>query len=423
MALLLTNASFRRLWSAGFFFLLATWSLYTAVPLLIYRETGSALASGTVLAVIAVPGILLGPVAGVLVDRWDRRQVMRWGAVALAGVMLVAIPFADGASLAVLYAIVLLEAMVYAFFSPAESALLPTLVEETDLNAANSLNGLNDNLARIVGPVIGAVVLARFGFEWTLACCAALYGLGWLVLYGLKARSTNAAAADLAPDTDVYPDAGHAADPVGIRGFARSVWRELRAGVATVGGNRPLLVVMLVRALIIVADIPLSAVLPAFVVGSLDAGEEGYGTIVSVRGVAGLLGGLLIASIGHRLHERTLVMVGAATVGAGVVAIGLTQSFVATLVVMVVLGPAIAAMQTGISTLLQKNSEDATRGRVFGLLGTGSGLITLVASPAAGALAELSGPPVIVVASGVLYLLAVVLIVAAFRNRTAASVL
>ncbi len=178
---------------------------------------------------------------------------------------------------------------------------------------------------------------------------------------------------------------------------------------------------MLVLALIILADIPLSAILPAFVVGSLDAGEEGYGTIVSVRGVAGLLGGLLIASIGHRLHERTLVMVGAATVGAGIIVIGLAQSFVATLIVMVVLGPAIAALQTGISTLLQKNSEDATRGRVFGLLGTGSGLITLVASPVAGALAEVSSPPVVVVASGVLYLLAVTLIVAAFRNRTGAA--
>lgn len=417
MALLLTNPSFRRLWSAGFFFLLATWSLYTAVPLLIYRETGSALASGVVIAVISIPGILLGPVAGVLVDRWDRRQVMRWGAVALAAVMLVAIPFAGAASLPVLYGIVLLEAVVYAFFSPAESALLPTLVEESDLNAANSLNGLNDNLARIVGPVIGAFVLARFGFEWTLACCATLYGLGWLVLLALRARPANAAEDDAGSESDP----GVAARPVAIHGFVRSIWLDLRAGVETVGGNRALLLVMLVFALIIVADVPLSAVLPAFVVGSLDAGEEGYGTIVAVRGVAGLLGGLLIASVGHRLHERTLVMIGAVTIGAGIIAIGLAQSFVATLVVMVVLGPAIAAFQTGISTLLQKNSEDATRGRVFGLLGTGVGVITLVASLAGGGLAEVSSPPVVVVASGVLYLLPFVLIVMAFRSRAAAT--
>lgn len=95
MTLLLTNPAFRRLWAAGFFFLLATWSLYTAVPFLIYQETGSALASGAVIALISLPGILLGPLASVVADRRDRRQIMSWGAAVLAAVMLIAIPFAD----------------------------------------------------------------------------------------------------------------------------------------------------------------------------------------------------------------------------------------------------------------------------------------------------------------------------------------
>jgi hypothetical protein len=102
--------------------------------------------------------------------------------------------------------------------------------------------------------------------------------------------------------------------------------------------------------------------------------------------------------------------------GLGIILIGVAQSFVVTLVVMVAMGPAIAAFQTGLATLLQKNSEDATRGRVFGLLGTGSGLITLVASLAGGGLAEIFSPPVVVAASGVLYLLPVVLTVVVLRK-------
>ena len=418
MTLLLTNRRFRRLWSAGFFFLLATWSLYTAVPVRIYQATGSALASGAVLAVISLPGILLGPVAGVLVDRWDRQRVMSWGAVALAAVMLAAIPLAigliggAGAALPALYGIVLLEATVYAFFSPAESALLPTLVEEADLNAANSLNGLNDNLARIAGPVVGAFVLGLFGFGATLAVCAALYGLGWLVLQGLR-RVPGATPAP-APETD---------DPAPERetasgGWLRSLGDELRVGLATVAGNRPLLLVMAIFALVIVADAPLSAVLPAFVAGSLGAGAAGYGTAVSVRGIAGVLGGVVIASVGHRFDETRMVTVGALVLGLGIIAIGVAQSFVVTLVVMVAMGPAIAAFQTGLATLLQKHSEDATRGRVFGLLGTGTGLISLAMSLAGGGLAELTSPPVVVVSSGVLYLLTVGLIAASVWRRS-----
>ena len=414
MALLLTNRRFRRLWSAGFFFLLATWSLYTAVPVRIYQETGSALASGVVLVVISLPGILLGPVAGVLVDRWDRQRVMSWGAIALAAVMLAAIPLAigtigaAGSALPALYGIVLLEATVYAFFSPAESALLPTLVEEADLNATNSLNGLNDNLARIAGPVVGAFVLGLFGFGATLAVCAVLYGLGWLVLRGLRR----------VPGDITEPDVDAPEPAIVTGGWLGSLWGDLRIGLTTVAASRQLLIVMAVFALVVVADTPLSAVLPAFVAGSLGAGAAGYGTVVSVRGIAGVLGGVTIASVGHRFHETRLVAAGSLVLGLGIILIGVAQSFVVTLVVMVAMGPAIAAFQTGLATLLQKHSEDATRGRVFGLLGTGTGLISLLASLAGGGVAELTSPPVVVVASGALYLLPVGLILAVFRQRS-----
>lgn len=409
MRLLARNRAFRHLWAARFLVVLATWSLYTAVPVLIYERTGSALASAVTLAVVALPPILLGPVAGVIADRYDRRRVMRGCALALGGVMLLAAPFAGAAPLALLYAVVALEAVVATVFSPAESALLPSVVEDTDLTAANALNGLNDSLGRIVGPAIGGVVLAQAGFAATLSIAAGLYGLAWLVLRGVTGPG--------APDR-VAPDGADADDgaTAPVSPLAALVG-EIREGLAVVTGNRALLLVLLVFAVILIADMPNSAVLPAFVAGSLGAGAAGYGTFVSVRGVAGLLGGVMIASVGQRLPERVLVGGGALAVAVGIDVMGLAGSFAVALVVIVVLGPAIAGMQAGLGTMIQRVTDDATRGRVYGLIGSGSGVIALAGSLAGGGVAELASPAVVIVASGALYVMPAMIVLIVWGGR------
>ncbi|MDQ3657796.1 MAG: MFS transporter, partial [Chloroflexota bacterium] len=164
MTQLLTNRIFARFWLAGLFFVLATWSLHITMLIYVFELTGSPFATGLIPVFASVPGIVLGPIAGVLVDRWDRKRVMAGSILALVGLLALAIPFAGRLDVSMLYAIIFIQAMVMTFFMPAENALLPTLVRDDDLATANSLNALNDNLGRIIGPAVGAGILVQFGF-------------------------------------------------------------------------------------------------------------------------------------------------------------------------------------------------------------------------------------------------------------------
>ena len=109
--------------------------------------------------------MLLGSVAGVFVDRWDRKRTMAMAnaLMALSILPLMLVPYA-GWPWAV-YAVAVVQSCFGAFNAPAENSLLPRLVEEGRLGSANSPNALNNNLARPVGPAPAGLVVGRFGLR------------------------------------------------------------------------------------------------------------------------------------------------------------------------------------------------------------------------------------------------------------------
>jgi predicted MFS family arabinose efflux permease len=405
MKQLLLNRAFARFWFAGFFFLLATWALHATMLIYVFELTGSPFATGLIPVFASIPGILLGPVAGVLVDRWNRKRIMTGSALVLAVLLILAMPFGSHLGASALFAIIFIEAIVMTFFSPAENAILPTLVDHDDLAAANARNALNDSLARIAGPAIGAGIFVAYGFTATLGVCAVLYLAGWAVLAGLHY---------------LEPDVGRSAaasDP-GIGPMLQSVWWQLIEGVRTVRGHRPLLVAVSVFALFMMADVPLSAVLPAFMIDSVGVSPDVFGTLMSVRGVTGLLGGLLVVMLSRRVNEAHLLVGGLLLHGASVLAFGLSNNLLGSVLILIPIGPAAAAIQTGLFTMLQKGSAPAMRGRVFALVGTLNGIITILVSLGAGALGEATSTRLVVILSGCLYVLPLMVLFAWFRTRT-----
>ena len=133
---------------------------------------------------------------------------------------------------------------------------------------------------------------------------------------------------------------------------------------------------------------------------------------MSVRGLTGLLGGLLVVILSRRVHETWLLAGGLLLHGLSFLTFGLANNLVGSVLVLIPIGPAAAAIQTGLFTMLQKSSPDAMRGRVFALTGTINGLIVLVVSVTAGGLVEAFGTRVIVIASGCLHVLPLLLVVA-----------
>jgi predicted MFS family arabinose efflux permease len=122
-----------------------------------------------------LPGVLFGSVAGVFVDRWDRRRTMVFANLLMALSMLPLLAVPSTGRVWIVYAVAFAESSVAAFFRPAENSLLPRLVEERHLMVANSLNVLNNNLARLVGPALGGLAVGLLGLGGVALLNAASY--------------------------------------------------------------------------------------------------------------------------------------------------------------------------------------------------------------------------------------------------------
>src|SRR5262249_1602000 len=117
------------------------------------------LATSIMFAAGIVPRLLVGSIAGVFVDRWDRRKIII-GANILLGLGLLPLALVHSTETVwIIYIVQAFEATIGQFLGPAEGALLPTLVDKDHLMSANALNSLNNNLARLIGPALGAVVV------------------------------------------------------------------------------------------------------------------------------------------------------------------------------------------------------------------------------------------------------------------------
>src|SRR5919202_773791 len=159
----LRRRDFALVWLAGLISMMGDWVLYIALPIYVYQLTGSALATSAMFAAEMVPALFVGSVAGVFVDRWDRKRTMVVANLLLTLGLLPLLLVHSAGQVWLLYLVSFFESVVAQFFSPAENAFLPTLAGKEHLVAANALNALNANLARLVGPALGGGIAAWFG--------------------------------------------------------------------------------------------------------------------------------------------------------------------------------------------------------------------------------------------------------------------
>jgi hypothetical protein len=121
--------------------------------------------------------------------------------------------------------------------------------------------------------------------------------------------------------------------------------------------------------------------------------------------------------LSRRVHESQLLVWGLLVHGASVLAFGLSNNLLGSVLILIPIGPAAAAIQTGLFTMLQKGSAPAMRGRVFALVGTLNGIITILVSLAAGGLGEATSTRLVVILSGCLYVLPLMVLFAWFRTQ------
>jgi MFS family permease len=378
---LLRQRNFALLWFGGLISAAGDWVLYAALPFFVYEHTHSTIATAGMIAAELGPSIVVGSLAGVWVDRLDRRRLLVTTNCLQALTVSVLLVVAHGGPLWIVYAVACAQSVLASFSQPAESALLPSLVAPDVLLAANSLTALNNRVARLVGVPLGGLLLG-------------LFGLTPVVL--VDSASFLAAAAMIAL----------VATPRRLRSDeATSFFGEWRAGLSLIRRERTIAVLFAVLGLMTFGGTMLDPLYVAWVRDSLHSGPQIYALLLTAHSVAGIVSSFALGTWGSRYSPRLLVGWMSFVAGA-VLIVKFDIPVVSLAVALSLIGGATSVISSvAVETLAQQTVREDFRGRVFAALGASGALFSLLGAVVGGVAARAVGvTPMLNVAAGLVIL-------------------
>jgi MFS family permease len=405
----LRQRNFLLLWLGGLISFAGDWVLIIALPVFVYDMTGSAFATGAMFMAQTLPRLLFSSLAGVFVDRWDRKRTLVFTNLAQAAVLPMLLLVQSPAQLWLLYLVAFAQTALGLFLQPAESALVPCLVGKERLLQANSLLAFNWELMRLVAPPLGGALMATLG-------------LGSVVL--IDSISFLAAGVLLAL-VSVPTAAKRESAAVVSSGDLAAVGRELAAGLRLAWRNRLIGALFLIVAASMVSEGIGNVLGFPWLKAVLNGGALERGWLSSAQAVGGLAGGLLIGPVSRRVKPLTLIvgsglLLGAASLAFANIAlfpIGREFLLPLALALKVVQGLPIIGFFVSLETLLQAAVPDQFRGRIFGAYSAACALATLAGQLLASLLAERIGIVVLFNGVGLMFAVAGLLALALLPRR------
>jgi MFS family permease len=398
---LLRRRDFGLLWAGGLISETGDWFLLVGLPVWVYQVTGSSLVTATVFLVGLLPSLVVGPLAGVLVDRWDRRRTLVAVSLAQAAFLLPLLAVDGRDRLWVVYLVMAVEAALGQLNDPARNALVPSLVSHDDLVGANALIGLTSNLARLVGSPLGGVLVEVAGLPGLVIGDAVSFLLGAALLALVRSSP------DERREVSTAPAVGFVGEWVdGLRVTVRD--HGLRWG-------------LVVNAMAAVAQGIFTVLFVVFVARELGGDGGQVGLLRGVQAIGGLLGGVVVVGVARRLEPGRLL--GSSLLVFALVDLAIWNGPVVTTAGWLYLGLFVAAgipgvgVLTGLTALVQERAGDAYLGRVFATYyGSFNGLMAL-GMLAAGLLADTVGVVAVLNGQAALYLLAGMVALATLGRR------
>jgi len=353
-----TNANFRRLWSAQVVSEIGDWFYTLAIYNLLLQLTGEASSVALALVLQVLPQTFIGPMSGVVNDRLRRKRVMI--ATDLARVVIVAamLLVRTREMVWLLYALLLLETLMAAFFEPARSSVIPNIVPREEIVLANTLSSTTWSLNLVLGASIGGVVAALLGRNWVFG----LNSLSFLISAMLIARMRF--------------DEPHAdrATPLRLRELVD--YTPVLEGIRYVRRHRNLLATVFVKAGNLVVG-------PSWVLFTVMGQGEfkmrwhgmdpergaflGMSLLLGARGLGALIGPLLNAPWAGKSQPRLRlgILFGYLACATGYALLGVASHLWVACLCIVLAHIGGSTVWVFSTTLLQLNTEDKFRGRVF----------------------------------------------------------
>lgn len=372
----LRNRNFALLWLGGLISLAGDWTLNIGMPIALYMITHSVTVLALSFLAYLVPQVILGSLAGVLVDRWNRRRTLIVSNVLLA-LMLTPLLLVTSAHLIwLVFATMFVEACLEQFTRPTESAFLPVLVEDERLASANGLIAVASNVARLGGPALGGVIAVTYGLTGVVVADGSSFLLAALLFALIRAPRQATPAAE-------------AKAPLSLAQAFSHTLADWLSGLRVIWHERTLALIFVIFSVMSIGEGIMGTLFVVFITVNAHGDARAYGGMMSAQAVGGLLGGALVAVGGKRLLKRWVISLSAFLFGAIDLAIFNAPTYFPTLshlfapiswlanvsliiwllALFALVGIPGGPMSSGLQTLTQLHSPDGYLGRVFATLG------------------------------------------------------
>lgn len=375
----LRHRNFRLFFGGQTISLVGTWMTRIATSWLVYRLTGSALLLGTVSFAGQIPTFILAPVAGVLVDRWNRRQVLLWTqTLAMVQSLLLAwLTLTHRITIREIVALSVMQGMINAFDMPGRQAFMGQMVDQReDLSNAIAINSSMVNSARLIGPSLAGLVIAASSEGW----CFLIDGVSYIaVIISLVMMRVRADA---------------------VRRETASMLAQIREGWSYVSTFVPIRTILLLFALISLMGMPYMVLMPLFAGNVLHGGPHTLGFLMSAAGVGALASALSLVMRRSVRGLTRMIALAAMIFGAGLVSFGFSHWLWVSLAILVFVGYGMMQGMTASNTIIQTLVPEEKRGRVMSYYMAAFVGMGPFGSLLAGSLAHWMGPQRTVMVTG-----------------------
>ncbi len=341
----LYHPNYRLLWVGTCFMSAGQWIQQVTLGWLIYDMTGSPAMLGILGAVRTLPFLIVSPTAGVMADRMDRQTLViraEWFLV-FAAMVMGALVATGTAQVWHLFVFTITTGVAWAFNQPARMALVPATVPREDLMNAVALNSFAFNIAKVVGPFLGGVLIANFGPGGNFFVQAAAYAAVIVMIYLMS----------VAPQAPVA---------------AQSAFSGLREGFAYVRAAPAVAALLLLSLIPAILVIPYISLMPVFAKDVLGVGPEGLGLLLAAPGVGAVASTLLLATIARNIrHMGRFLLASLVLVGIFLMLFSRTTTLPGALLALTGVGAFHIFLASATNTILQQIVPDELRGRIMSL--------------------------------------------------------
>jgi MFS family permease len=376
----LRHRNFRLFFGGQSISLIGTWMTRVATSWLVYRLTKSSLLLGTVGFVGQIPTFLLAPLAGVLVDRMDRRQVLVWtqSLAMVQSLVLAWLTLTHRVTIAEVLALSALQGVINAFDMPGRQSFMIRMVEDrADLSNAIAINSSMVNVARLVGPSLAGMLIAATNEGW----CFLIDGVSYIaVIVSLLMMRVSRTQVERA---------------------TTSMVEQLREGWTYVANSIPIRSILLLFALLSLMGWPFMVLMPVFAAQVLHGGPHTLGFLMGAVGVGSLISALALVLRRSVRGLTRVIPIAAMVFGIGLICFGLSNSLWLSMPLMLVVGFGMMQGLTSSNTILQTLVDENVRGRVMSYYTMAFVGMAPFGSLMAGGLAHAIGAPKTVIVSGV----------------------